>query len=121
MRFKIDENLPAELAELLRVVGYDAATVVQEGLGGKKDAILHDRCRSENRIFVTLDLDFSNIHLYPPQKSQGIIVLRLKRQDIKHVLRAFQRIIPFLEKERLENRLWIVEEYRVRIHEEPER
>jgi predicted nuclease of predicted toxin-antitoxin system len=36
MRFKIDENLPAELAELLRVVGYDAATVVQEGLGGKK-------------------------------------------------------------------------------------
>ncbi len=48
-------------------------------------------------------------------------MLRLKRQDIKHVLRAFQRIIPFLEKERLENRLWIVEEYRVRIHEEPER
>ena len=32
MKFKIDENLPVEIAEELRVLGYDALTVVEQDL-----------------------------------------------------------------------------------------
>ena len=38
MRFKIDENLPVEIAEVLRLSGYDAATVLEQHLGGSRDA-----------------------------------------------------------------------------------
>jgi Domain of unknown function (DUF5615) len=33
MRFKIDENLPIEVAELLRAAGHDALTVLDQNLG----------------------------------------------------------------------------------------
>jgi len=32
MRFKIDENLPIELADLLRDAGFDAMTVPEQGI-----------------------------------------------------------------------------------------
>ncbi len=38
MRFKLDENLPLELAELFRRSGHDAQTVFDEGLAGAEDA-----------------------------------------------------------------------------------
>jgi len=40
MRFKIDENLPAELAELLRSRSHDAVTVAEERLKGCVDSVI---------------------------------------------------------------------------------
>ena len=65
MRFKVDENLPVEVAEMLRQVGHDAATVLEQHLGGSDDAQLAALCQLESRIFVTLDMDFSDIRSYP--------------------------------------------------------
>jgi hypothetical protein len=45
--FKVDENLPEEIAGLLRVAGYDATTVVTERRSGCKDPDLIDVCRLE--------------------------------------------------------------------------
>jgi len=73
MYFKIDENLPLEIAELLIKVGHDAKTVNDQQLKGVKDCVLIDLCKSENRILVTLDTDFSDIRTYPPQEFSGIV------------------------------------------------
>jgi len=59
MRFKIDENLPIEIAEILINSGHDAKTVNAERLQGAKDPVLIGVCKSENRVLVTLDTDFS--------------------------------------------------------------
>ena len=37
MRFKLDENLPAELTELFRQAGHEAVSVLDQGLGGAAD------------------------------------------------------------------------------------
>ncbi len=37
MRFKLDENLPMELAGLLRDAGHDVSTVLDQQLGGSSD------------------------------------------------------------------------------------
>jgi hypothetical protein len=34
LKFKVDENLPEVAAKMLREAGYDAETVLSEGLGG---------------------------------------------------------------------------------------
>ena len=44
VRFKLDENLPVELASLLRRSGHDAATVLDQGLGGARDPELASVC-----------------------------------------------------------------------------
>lgn len=66
MKFKIDENLPVEIAELLIKSGHNAKTVKEQQLKGAKDSVLINLCKKENRALVTLDIDFSDITAYPP-------------------------------------------------------
>jgi len=96
MQFKIDENLPIEIAELLINFGHNAKTVNEQQMQGVKDAILIDICKSENHVLVTLDTDFSDIRAYPPQEFSGIIVLRVGSQAKQHVIKVFQSIIPLI-------------------------
>jgi predicted nuclease of predicted toxin-antitoxin system len=88
MQFKIDENLPVEIVELLINAGHDAKTVNEQQLQGVRDPVLIDVCKSENRVPVTLDTDFSDIRAYPPQEFSGIIVLRVGSQAKPHVIKV---------------------------------
>jgi predicted nuclease of predicted toxin-antitoxin system len=115
MKFKIDENLPVEAAELLRGAGHDALTVYDQNLKGEIDRNLRKICASEGRTIVTLDLDFSDVRMY--QNTPGCILLRLYLLDRNHVLKVMQRILPLLQQRSVANSLWIVEESRVRIRE----
>ena len=45
MRFKTDENLHEEVAQLLRQAGHDAVTVWNQGMQGHADAELAAVCR----------------------------------------------------------------------------
>jgi predicted nuclease of predicted toxin-antitoxin system len=115
MKFKIDENLPIEVAELLQQTGHDALTVHDQNLVGSSDPKLAAICQSENRVVVTLDTDFADIRAYPPVQFAGLVVLRLKQQDKFYVLPVISRFIRALSTEELDGRLWIVEENKIRI------
>ena len=115
MKFKIDENLPLEIAGLLRDKGYQAKTVSDQALNGEIDHKIALVCREEKRVLITLDTDFADIRTYPPENFPGIIVLRLRQQDKVHILEVFKGVIPFLSTEPLEHTLWIVDENRIRI------
>ena len=113
--FKIDENLPREVAVLLHEHGYDAATVHDQALVGRPDPDIAQVCKAENRALVTLDLDFSNIRAYPPSEHPGIVVLRVDRHDKQTILALISRLLNVLATEQLHAALWIVEPDRVRI------
>ena len=98
MKFKIDENLPVELAELLLAANYDAQTVYDQGLAGEDGPNINAICKREDRVLITLDLDFTDIRAYPPQEYPGVMVLRLMRQDKLHLIEVFRRTIPLLLK-----------------------
>lgn len=115
MRFKLDENLSPSLAEMFAAARHDAHSVAQQGLGGQPDARIIEVCGGEQRIFVTLDLDFSNILAYPPADFAGIVVLRLANQAHVAVQAAIQRLLDLLNQESVAGTLWIVEDRRIRI------
>jgi predicted nuclease of predicted toxin-antitoxin system len=120
MRFKVDENLPDDIAQALRNRGHDAETVYGEGLRGKDDRTIAGRCQQEGRGIVTLDLDFANITVYPPEDYPGFIVLRVADQSRSHVLQVFSQVLNLMDQEPLAGHLWIVEEHQVRIRGEKE-
>jgi predicted nuclease of predicted toxin-antitoxin system len=115
MKFKIDENLPIELADLLQNEGYDASTIYSESLKGAKDPTVIAVCQQEQRVLITLDLDFADIYRYPPQDYVGIIVLRVYRQDKLYLMSFFQKLIPAISQHPLKGHLWIAEEGKLRI------
>ncbi|MCE5339654.1 MAG: DUF5615 family PIN-like protein [Planctomycetaceae bacterium] len=117
MQFKIDENLPAELSELIKQSGYDSKTVFEQQLAGANDSRLGDVCQKENRILVTLDTGFADIRSYPPKNYPGIIVLRLSRSDKQYILKIFADVMRLFTAQQIEKRLWIIEEGKLRIRD----
>jgi predicted nuclease of predicted toxin-antitoxin system len=115
VKFKLDENMPAEAAALLRGAGHDVRSASDQNLGGGPDAHLIRACIREERALLTLDLGFANILAYPPAEHPGIIVLRLSRQALPAVLGALRGVVALLEREDLAGHLWIVDETRIRI------
>jgi predicted nuclease of predicted toxin-antitoxin system len=67
LKFKVDENLPTEYASILRGAGFEADTVCDEKLSVASDSVLSARCRTEDRVLMTLDLDFANVQACPPK------------------------------------------------------
>ena len=113
--FKIDENLPQEIAALLREAGYAAVSVRDQGLMAKPDNVIADVCNTEGLVLVTLDLDFANIQVYPPDRTSGIMVFRVPDQSKPLLLKVLKQALPLFGTEQIEQRLWIVEEDRIRI------
>ena len=115
MNFKVDENLPVEIAAMLRAEGHDAATIAEQELQGEADPSLARICIREGRILVSLDQGFGDLRRYPPEDYPGFIVLRVHNQDKPTILELFQRLLPKLVEEPIKNCLWIVEDSRIRI------
>lgn len=115
MKFKLDEDLSPSLATQFASEGHNAHSIVEQSLSGKPDTRVIQVCRTESRCLVKFDMDFANIHAYPPSSHHGIVVLRLTNQSHASAEAAVRRILPLLKSEQLAGSLWIVEEHRVRM------
>jgi predicted nuclease of predicted toxin-antitoxin system len=118
LKFKVDENLPAEHAALLREAGHEADTVADQKLSGSDDTTLAERCRTEDRILLTLDLDFANVQAYPPKSHSGIIVFRPNSQDKLTLISLLKRMLPVLSRRSPKQEPWIIERDRIRYRED---
>lgn len=115
MKLKIDENLPVEVVTVLSNHGHDAISVVDQNLAGAIDGIVAEVCKSEQRILLTLDLDFADIRTYPPEEYSGIIILRPKVQTISAIVSLTDQVNRLLEESSVVGHLWILDEFHVRI------
>ena len=117
MKFKLDENLPELVRVSLSDLGHDAHTVAQEGLAGAQDGTVLQACVAEDRILITLDLDFSDIRAYPPGSYPGIWVLRPPKQTFTVIEALVLAGIRLSTVERVRGQLWVIDEKRVRIRD----
>jgi len=99
MRFKLDECVPVELADLFRAEGYEIDTVVDESLVGESDRFLVNRCKTENRVFVTADKGLGNIIEYPPKEFGGIVLLRPKGSNFESFKEVVSSLMDYLKPE----------------------
>jgi predicted nuclease of predicted toxin-antitoxin system len=78
---------------LLAEAGHDVATVAEQGLSGAEDPRVIEVCGAERRCLVTLDLDFSNPFVFPPERYAGIAVLRPRRLTSVELLATVNTLI----------------------------
>jgi len=109
MMFKLDENLGGSIVSLLRLAGYDVATVVGQQLSSTPDEELIEICRQEGRCLVTLDRGFGNRLRFPPNRYPGIVVIRVSDRVKPSELReAVEVLIQGLEQAKVTGKLWII-------------
>ena len=86
MKFKLDENIPVDLARVLGGLGHDVDTVPQEALTGRPDSVIWACTQEAQRLLITQDLDFSDIRRFAPGTHNGILLVRLARPSRRELL-----------------------------------
>lgn len=115
MRVLTDENLPRPLVEALREAGHDVLDVREHGLAGADDATVWALARADNRILVTLDLDFANVLQYAPGTHEGIVVLRVHKPTQRLIEDMLLGFLSAVGQEDVHGALVIVEPGRYRV------
>lgn len=115
LRFKLDQNIPVRARSALQQQGHSVETVESEGLSGASDPIVLAACVAEERVLVTLDLDFADIREYPPGSHRGVWVLRPAKQTFDSVVALLLAGVRLSAVENTAGLLWVIDERRVRI------
>jgi len=86
MKFKLDENLPLQIAAEIRARMHDVETVGEEDLTGRLDVDIWQAAQREGRILITQDLDFSDTRKFQPGTHHGIVLIRLQSPSRRNLI-----------------------------------
>lgn len=93
MQIKVDEDLPRRVVALLRENGYQADTVVEQGMAGWTDAEIWRKIQAEGRFLLTADKGFADIRVYPPGTHSGVMLLRPDQDGIRPTVELLGKVL----------------------------
>jgi predicted nuclease of predicted toxin-antitoxin system len=116
----LDENLSPPRAAELRTEGHDAVAVPDAGLSGSTDEqVLHFAVENGRvlvtRVVVTIDADFANVMRFPPEKTLGVVRLKVHPATEERIRQAIRRALLYLQNIDITGRLAVVDEDKIRI------
>ena len=76
MKLKLDENLSRYLKPALIELGHDVLTAADENLLARPDTEIAQAAKDEQRMLLTLDVEFADLRKYPPGSHPGVILFR---------------------------------------------
>ncbi len=115
MKFKIDENLPVDLAADLRLAEHDADTVLDENLAGATDMTIVAAALREGRVLFTLDKGIANLIQHPVHTHAGVVLFRPGTSGRMAVLQFIRSRLAELLVLELADRVTVVSEGRIRV------
>ena len=97
MRIVVDENVSYSVVLRLREKGHKVVSIAKEKKSTSDKDIFHLVLEGE-AILITRDYHFTNPILYPPNKTEGIIYIRIGNlrsdEEVKIVERFFANYSP---------------------------
>jgi predicted nuclease of predicted toxin-antitoxin system len=96
VKFLVDNQLPAALAQHLHTRGFDCQHVLDVGLAEASDAEVCRYAESEERIIVTKDEDFLHLARRPEAKLR-VLWVRLGNCRTSALIAAFGQSWPMIE------------------------
>jgi len=111
----LDENLSPQHASELRSKGFDACAAAEVGLSGATDEQILQFAIEGGRILVTLDADFANVIRFPPERTLGVVRLKVRPPTEQRVREAIQRAMSLLQNMDLTGCLAVVDQDKIRV------
>jgi predicted nuclease of predicted toxin-antitoxin system len=102
-KFLLDENVHSKLQHFLIAQGYNVSAVPK----GAKNGVLAAKSKTEKRIFVTNDSDFS---AYPKESIFCVIWLRIPQYKPEALIASFTKLLKSITNKDLTGTLVILKE-----------
>jgi predicted nuclease of predicted toxin-antitoxin system len=115
MRLKLDENLSRHLRPVLSDLGHDVLTAADEGLLSRPDTEIAAAAVKDERMLLTLDVEFADLRKYPPGSHPGIILFRPPSFGPLSVNEFVTDFVRSTELERLSSCIAVVDPAHVRV------
>jgi predicted nuclease of predicted toxin-antitoxin system len=119
MKFKLDENLPLQIALDLRGRSHDVQTVGEEGLTGRPDTDVWEAAQREGCLLITQDLDFSDVRKFQPGSHHGIMLLRLQSPSRRDLIARATELFQMEDVSAWEDCFVVVTERKIRVRKPP--
>ncbi len=113
LKFIADVNVEKSLIDFLRKKNFDVLWIPDYDCQLKDDELLN-LANKEKRILITNDTDFGELIFLQNRVTTGIVLLRIKGQDVKKKLRSLSKLIS-LYSDKIENHFVVITERRIRI------
>ncbi len=115
MKLKLDENLSRHLKPTLTSLGHDVLTAADENLLSRPDTEIARAAKNENRMLLTLDIEFADLRKYPPGSHPGVILFRPLSLSPMSVNAFIEDFIRRTDLEKLAGCVAVVDPLHVRI------
>lgn len=119
MRFLLDMGVNVGVVEWLRGQGHDAKHLREEGLQRLPNGEIFKKAAAEDRVILTLDLDFGEIAACSRGSPASVIIFRLKNTRRSHLIERLDSVLPRVSEDLEAGAIVTIEESRHRIRELP--
>jgi predicted nuclease of predicted toxin-antitoxin system len=119
VRLKLDENLSRHLKATVAAFGHVVTGAADEGLLSQPDTVVAAAAAREDRVLLTLDLEFGDLRKYPPGSHPGIVLFRPRTFGPRAVNRFIETFLRDTDLTSLARCVVIVEPSRVRVRRPP--
>jgi len=115
MRFLADMGLDVRVVEWLSRHGHDAKHLRDEGLQRSPNGEIFAKAVAENRVVLTVDLDFGEIAALTKGRKTSVILFRLHNTRTPHVIDRLARALADCADALEKGAVVVVEESRQRV------
>lgn len=116
VRVKVDEDLPGDVAEILRAAGHNASSVMEQSMSGIADEKLWEVIVEEGCCLVTADKGFADIRKYSSGSHSGIVLFRLPRESRAGYIALARLFLERFELQRAIGRIVVATPAAIRVH-----
>jgi predicted nuclease of predicted toxin-antitoxin system len=119
MRLLADLHVAPRTVDFLRQLGHDVRRVTDVLPANAGDPQIIEFARSDQRVILTQDLDFSDIIALSAQSQPSLISLRLANSRIDHVNSVLAAVLPVVEADVIAGAIVAVREESIRVRRLP--
>ncbi len=101
MKFLADMGISQRTVEWLRYQGHDIVHLREQGLQKLDDNTILRKARIEERIVLTMDLDFANLLAWTGEALPSVILFRLGNENYDKINTQLEKILSQCQDELL--------------------
>jgi predicted nuclease of predicted toxin-antitoxin system len=118
LRFFADQCISNSIIEILLDAGHEVLLLRDHIPADSPDSVVISKAQELDAILISLNGDFADIVMYPPEKYRGIISLQIRNHP-EVIQKIMSRLNEFLsshsDAEYYDSKLLLVEAHRIRI------